>query len=197
VLSTLHTNDSVSAVARLLDLGVPSSSITGIIAQRLIRRLCSCRKCVPATAEFITQLAMAGVSEPPAVQNLPNGCEDCELTGYKGRIGVYEILVFDDAIRAAIRDSANGEEIRGIARRSGMKLMYEYAMEQVGAGITTMGEVERVVPVERVKSLTCAACQRNLSGNFLFCPYCGAPLTVESEEQAPHFALVEPSAVNQ
>jgi len=201
VLSTLHTNDSVSAVSRLLDLGVPAfqigSSITGIIAQRLIRRLCSCRKCVPASTEFITQLALAGIGEPSTVQNFPNGCEDCELTGYKGRIGVYEMLVFDDAIRAAIRDGGNGEEIRGIARRGGMKPMYEYAMEQVRAGITTLEEVERVVPVERVKILTCARCQRNLSGNFLFCPYCGALLTIKSEEQAPHYALVERTAVRQ
>jgi type IV pilus assembly protein PilB len=201
VLSTLHTNDSVSAVSRLLDLGVPAfqiaSSITGIIAQRLIRRLCSCRKCVPASTEFITHLALAGVGEPPTVQNLPNGCEDCELTGYKCRIGVYEMLVFDDAIRATIRDGGNGEEIRGIARRGGMKLMYEYAMQQAQAGITTLEEVERVVPVEQVKSLMCARCQRNLSGNFLFCPYCGALLTIKSEEQAPHYALVERSAVRQ
>ena len=201
VLSTLHTNDSVSAVTRLLDLGIPAfqiaTSITGIIAQRLIRKLCPCRKVVPASQEFKRQLVLAGASEPAVMQHLPNGCEACDLTGYKGRVGVYEMLLFDDGIRAAIRDGKDSDEIRMIARRNGMKLMSEYAVEQAGAGITTMEEVERVVPVERIATPTCFTCQRNLDGNFLFCPYCGAQTTNEAGAKPSQYGLVGQNVVNQ
>jgi type IV pilus assembly protein PilB len=201
VLSTLHTNDSTSAVTRLLDLGVPAfqiaGSITGIMAQRLIRKLCSCHRSVPASPEFARQLLMAGATEAPAVQKIPNGCENCDLTGYKGRVGIYEMLAFDEAIRTAIRDGGNSDEIRGIARRSGMKLMHEYAIEQVRAGITTLEEVERVVPIEQIKSLACPGCQRSLASNFLFCPYCGAHITIEAEPKSPHYALAGESGVSQ
>src|SRR5439155_23302901 len=82
VLSTLHTNDSISAVTRLLDLGVPgfqiAASLTGIIAQRLIRRLCSCRKQVSVTPEYTMQLLNAGATGSPGVRFIPNGCEDCD-----------------------------------------------------------------------------------------------------------------------
>jgi len=201
VLSTLHTNDSTSAVTRLLDLGVPAfqiaGSITGIMAQRLIRKLCPCHRSVPASPEFARQLLLAGATEAPTVQNLPNGCENCDLTGYKGRVGIYEMLVFDEAIRAAIRDGGNSDEIRGIARRSGMKLMHEYAIEHVRAGMTTLEEVERVVPIERINSLACPGCQRSLASNFLFCPYCGAHITIEAESKSAHYTLMGQSAVNQ
>ena len=201
LLSTLHTNDCVSAVTRLLDLGVPAfqiaSSVTGIMAQRLIRRLCSCRKTVPASAEFARQLLLAGAAEAPTFQNLANGCDNCDLTGYKGRVGVYEMLVFDEAVRTAIRDGNNSDVIRALARRAGMKLMYEYAIEQVAAGVTTLEEVERVVPTEIVKDLACARCQRNLAGNFLYCPYCGAQVTIEAEAKRPLYSLVGQSAVNE
>ncbi|MGH9865790.1 MAG: GspE/PulE family protein, partial [Candidatus Acidiferrales bacterium] len=107
VLSTLHTNDSIAAVTRLLDLGVPgfmaATSLSGIIAQRLVRRLCSCRGEMPASAAYRARLLEAGMTELPDLQLVPVGCDICDSTGYKGRIGVYELLVFDDAIRAAVR----------------------------------------------------------------------------------------------
>ncbi len=200
VLSTLHTNDSISAVTRLLDLGVPAfqiaSSITGIIAQRLIRRLCSCHRTAPASAEFMRQLRLAGISQPPAMQEIPNGCDECDLTGYKGRIGIYEMLALDDSVRAAIRDGGNGDDLRRLARRDGMKLMHEYALEQVCGGLTTLDEVERVVPIERMKIAVCTACQRDLAGNFLFCPYCGAHVTVEAEPKPADYEVVAQDVVN-
>jgi type II secretory ATPase GspE/PulE/Tfp pilus assembly ATPase PilB-like protein len=201
LLSTLHTNDSVSAVTRLLDLGVPAfqiaSSVTGIIAQRLIRRLCSCHKSIPASSEFRRQLQLAGASVAPTVQNLPNGCEDCDLTGYKGRVGIYEMLVFDEAIRAAVRDGSDAENIRATARRGDMRMMYEYAIDQVAAGITTLEEVERVVPVERMKTGVCTACAKTLAGDFVFCPYCGAPATAEADAKQHTLDLVGQIAVNE
>src|SRR6202034_2689935 len=111
VLSTLHTNDSVSAVTRLLDLGVPgfqiATSLTAIIAQRLIRRLCICSKSVPTTPEYSLQLLQAGIGDPPPFHNAPNGCEFCDLTGFKGRIGIYEMLALDEPIRASIREGGH------------------------------------------------------------------------------------------
>jgi type IV pilus assembly protein PilB len=177
VLSTLHTNDSVSAVTRLLDLGVPgfqiAASVTGIIAQRLIRRLCACRKEIPAPPEHISLLLEAGIPDPPSMQHVAEGCDDCDLTGYKGRIGIYEILVFDDAIRAAVRTGGRNDEIRTLARNNGMKLMQEYALARVREGLTTLEEVQRVVPFEQTATTACAACGRELSAAFTFCPHCG------------------------
>jgi len=177
VLSTLHTNDSVSAVTRLLDLGVPgfqiATSLTAIIAQRLIRRLCVCSKSVPTSPEYATQLLQAGISDPPAFHNAPNGCEICDLTGFKGRIGIYEMLALDESIRASIREGGNTDEIRTLARQGGMKLMQEYALEHVRDGLTTLEEVQRVVPFASVSAVHCVSCGRELSPAFLFCPHCG------------------------
>jgi type IV pilus assembly protein PilB len=177
VLSTLHTNDSVSAVTRLLDLGVPgfqiSASVTGIIAQRLIRRLCTCRKVSAAAPEHISRLLEAGLQDPPSRQYAAEGCDDCDLTGYKGRIGIYEMLPVDDAMRAAIRSGSRNDEIRTLARQNGMKLMHEYALEHVRDGLTTLEEVQRVVPFEQAAASGCTACGRELSAAFAFCPYCG------------------------
>ena len=176
VLSTLHTNDSIGAVTRLLDIGVPAyqiaAAVTGIVAQRLIRRLCSCRRSVPATPEFISQLALMGVT-PPEMQSIVTGCDACDLTGYKGRIGIYEILVFNEAIRGAVREGGRNDEIRGLARRNGMRLMHEYALERVNEGLTKLEEVQRVVPIEHSVAVNCGSCQKELSGSHVFCPHCG------------------------
>ena len=202
LFSTLHTNDSVSAVTRLLDLGVPAfqiaSSMTAIMAQRLVRKLCRCRKTVPSTSEFVTRLRAAGVKHIPTMQTLASGCEDCDLSGYLGRIGIYEMLVIDEPIRAAIRAGQTGEELRTIARRNGMKLMHEQALEQVCAGLTTMEEVERVVPIERVNAASCSVCERELAAGFLFCPYCGAQGAKTGQDKSEAtYEIVGEQAVNQ
>ncbi|HKN60078.1 MAG TPA: ATPase, T2SS/T4P/T4SS family [Candidatus Acidoferrales bacterium] len=181
VLSTLHTNDSISAVTRLLDLGIPgfqiATSVTGVIAQRLVRRLCSCHDEIPATPEYVSRLLQAGVQNPPPMQHVPTGCDICDLTGYKGRVGIYEMLVIDEAIRSAVRSGGRNEEIRTLARHNGMKLMQEYALERVLHGQTTLDEVMRVVPFEKIHTTQCAACQHELSPTFVFCPYCGEKRT--------------------
>jgi len=155
VLSTLHTNDSVGAITRLLDIGVPgyqiAAAVTGIVAQRLIRRLCSCHRSVRATSEFIAQLMLMGVAKPPQMQSIPTGCDACDLTGYQGRIGIYELLVVNEPIRNAVRDAGGDDEIRALARRGGMKLMHEYALERVQEGLTTVDELKRVVPFDLEK----------------------------------------------
>src|ERR1700691_2179979 len=159
VLSTLHTNDSVAAVTRLLDLGVPgfqiATSVTGIIAQRLVRRLCSCQDEIPMTPQYASKLLQAGLTDPPETQHVPNGCDACDLTGYKGRVGIYDLLVLDESIRSAVRAGSRNDEIRILARQGGMKLMQEYALERVREGLTTLDEVLRVVPFEKIKASLC------------------------------------------
>jgi type IV pilus assembly protein PilB len=200
VLSTLHTNDSISAVTRLLDLGIPgfqiAASMTGIIAQRLIRRLCSCRKQVPVTPEYIAQFLQAGAPIPPSVRFTANGCDDCDLSGYKGRIGIYEMLVLDDAVRSAIRDTGRTDAIRALARANGMRFMHEYALEHAQQGLTSLEEVQRVVPIEQTATLSCLACQRELSPAFVFCPFCGER-RANPEFRPQLLPLVEQGVVNE
>lgn len=178
ILSTLHTNDSFSAITRLQDLGVAAadiaSSLNGVLAQRLIRRLCSCHKLVPATPEFVSQLKGAGIGDPPERESVPVGCEACDLTGYRGRVGIFELLAVNEPMRTAIRASAASEAIRGLARQSGMKLMQEYALDRVREGITTLEEVQRVIPFEPIPSSVCRSCNAEVSPGFLYCPFCGA-----------------------
>lgn len=193
VLSTLHTNDSISAVTRLLDLGLPAfqiaASMTGIIAQRLIRRLCACRKSSPITPEFTSQLLQYGITSPPRERFTPDGCDECDLTGYRGRIGIYEVLYLDDSVRSAIRDGGRSDTIRALARAKGMRLMHEYALEHVLQGLTTLEEVQRVVPLEQVASINCASCLRELSATFAFCPYCGEKRTAQEAPLPPQTAV--------
>ncbi|MFZ4756594.1 MAG: type II secretion system ATPase GspE, partial [Burkholderiaceae bacterium] len=132
VLATLHTNDAVSAVTRLIDMGVEpfllSSSLLGIGAQRLVRKLCpQCRQPDPITKGW------------RAV-----GCLACNKTGYSGRTGIYELLVVDDEVRALVHRNAGEGEIRGSAVRNGMQTMRDDGQRWVQAGITSQDEVVRV-----------------------------------------------------
>jgi type IV pilus assembly protein PilB len=177
VLSTLHTNDSISTVTRLLDLGVPgyqiASALSAVIAQRLIRRLCTCHHSSLATPQYIETLRSVGLTEPPATQQTASGCEACDFTGYRGRIGIYEMLTFNDALRQSVRSGNHNDEMRVLARENGMKFMQEYALDLVREGLTTIEEVQRVVPLGLASGETCKSCARELSPSFAFCPFCG------------------------
>jgi type IV pilus assembly protein PilB len=177
VLSTLHTNDSVSAIIRLLDLGIPgyliSSSVTGILAQRLVRKLCSCHSFQPATSEFKARLEKLGMSTSPKKMPVSNGCDKCSQTGYAGRIGIYELLRVDDSIRSIVRDNGSIEQIRGAARTNGMRLMQVDAMDKIRSGITTLEEILRVVPMENSPHRECIHCESQVLPSFNFCPSCG------------------------
>jgi type II secretory ATPase GspE/PulE/Tfp pilus assembly ATPase PilB-like protein len=185
VLSTLHTNDSVSAIIRLIDLGIPgfliSSSVTGIISQRLLRKLCSCHTVQAATPEFQARLVQAGMPKPPVTMAVPIGCEKCDQTGYKGRIGIYEMLRFDDSIRAVIRTSGNMDVIRETSRSNGMRPMQEDAMEKLRSGVTTLEEILRVIPIESLSCAQCSKCGQDILPAFRFCPYCGTRCTPDSQ----------------
>jgi type IV pilus assembly protein PilB len=201
VLSTLHTNDSISAVTRLLDLGIPgfqiASAVTAVLAQRLVRRLCACRISTVPTQEYVDTLLLAGRLEPPKVENRPNGCDVCDSTGYKGRIGIYEMLALNDAIRAAARSGNASDQIRALARQNGMKFMQEYALAHVSEGLTTLSEVQRVVPFENVSTIFCSNCRRELAPAFVFCPYCATKRMGRVSLSPLPDSIVEHEEVNQ
>jgi type II secretory ATPase GspE/PulE/Tfp pilus assembly ATPase PilB-like protein len=177
VLSTLHTNDSISAVARLLDLGIAeyliASSVTGILAQRLLRKLCACHTHKQMTPDYSDRLAAVGWLQPPDRIAWPQGCTACDHTGYKGRVGIYELLSIDESIRAVLRGGYKPDLVRTAARAAGMRRMQDDALEKIQAGLTTLEEVVRVVPMEALPSSGCEGCGHELSSSYRFCPYCG------------------------
>jgi type IV pilus assembly protein PilB len=181
VLSTLHTNDAVSAITRLVDLGVPSflisSSVTAVIAQRLVRKLCHCRVEMTATSEYQFRMRSLGADKIGDKMFVPVGCKDCEELGFKGRLGIYELLVLNDDLRAAVRDNPRDTELRTLALKSGMKLMSEDALRKVAMGITTLDEVLRVVPIEPARAHVSADCEHVSGPGFTFCPRCGIRMT--------------------
>ena len=154
VLSTLHTNDSPSAVTRMLDLGVPSylisATVLGVMAQRLVRVLCpSCKKSSPASAEdesMWDRLVAPWKANRPAQFHHPVGCLECRMTGYRGRVGVYEILMLSPDMKQAISDNADVSKIRDLAYREGMKPLRISGAMKIAAGMTTLAEVFKVAP---------------------------------------------------
>jgi type II secretory ATPase GspE/PulE/Tfp pilus assembly ATPase PilB-like protein len=190
VLSTLHTNDSVSAIVRLLDLGIPgyliASSVTGILAQRLVRMLCSCHAHQPVTPEFTARLTQFGMSKLPRTMAVPIGCDKCNQTGYVGRIGIYELLRVDDSIRSIVRTSGNVDQIRDTARSNGMRLIQEDALDKVLKGTTTLEEVMRVVPMEAATCCVgCIKCNYSILPSFSYCPSCGTRCTAKPSPSRP------------
>jgi len=164
VFSTLHTNDAAGAIARLVDLGVRPVSIAPainmIVAQRLPRKIC--KKCVKFVTPSQTDLekmkkGLAGVKKevlPPAFFD-PNlkipqaqGCENCNLTGYRGRIGVYETFLVDDEMEKFILTNPSIVAMRDLAIKKGMVLMHQDGLIKVLEGITTIEEIERVTGEE-------------------------------------------------
>ncbi|MEO8007297.1 MAG: GspE/PulE family protein, partial [Betaproteobacteria bacterium] len=151
VLSTLHTNDAPSAVTRLLDLGVPPylihSTILGVMAQRLVRTLCPhCREAAEIDEETWNMLIAPWQSEKPQKMYYAKGCLECRMTGYAGRVGIYEILLMSAAQRPLITADADFTLIRDQAYRDGMKALRISGALKVAAGVTTVDEVLKVAP---------------------------------------------------
>ena len=147
VFSTLHTNDAPSAVTRLLDLGVEpylvASSLIGVLAQRLVRSICP--NCKTADSASASQMAELGtVADSGAIPFQGDGCDKCRQTGYQGRIGIFEFMMIDEAVRSLIQTRCNASEIRKASRANGMKLLREDGLEKIVAGQTTIEEVVRV-----------------------------------------------------
>ncbi len=150
VFSTIHTNDAAGAVSRLVDMGVEpfliSSSLLGVVAQRLVRVLCpSCKRPYTPSAESFAKLGMASGSLAEVEQCYkPVGCRNCRNTGYIGRTGIYEVLAIDDDIRSLITSKADSPQIKREAERLGFVGMREYGAMAVMDGTTSLEEVVRV-----------------------------------------------------
>ena len=147
VFSTLHTNDAPSAITRLLDMGVEnfllSSTIRGILAQRLVRVICPACKEIDTSIASKEELTILGISSNIKPYK-GRRCEKCAFTGYFGRTGIFEFLVIDDDTRRLILKNADSNQIRELARKHGMMTLMEDGVEKVKAGITTLSEVLRV-----------------------------------------------------
>jgi general secretion pathway protein E len=148
VFSTLHTNDAPSAITRLLDMGVEnfllSSTIRGILAQRLVRVICpECKEQVQSVVADSEEMKLLGLSSDiPLYQG--KGCEHCAFTGYYGRSGIFELLLVDDNTRRLILKNADSNQIRETAKQHGMKTLLEYGADKIRQGMTTLAEVLRV-----------------------------------------------------
>ena len=148
VFSTLHTNDAASAVTRLLDLGIEpylvSSSLVAVLAQRLVRRICeSCKELVPPDQGQL-HLARLGASRNGRPIYQGRGCRQCRQTGYRGRVGLFELLVMNDDCRELVQHRGNAAGIRRAARQAGMALLSDDGLSKVLSGLTTVDEVLRV-----------------------------------------------------
>lgn len=181
VISTLHTNDTVSSITRLKDIGVPSyltaSSLNGIIAQRLARRICdSCKEqYMPSSAE----LNRLGIKQHNAPFFRGSGCAKCNHTGYRGRVGLFEILSVDRAIKELIRNDASEETIRKASVERGMLQLKDDGIRKAKEGMTTVDELMRVLFVEREEdsgAAQCPNCREQLKAGALACPACGFKL---------------------
>ena len=151
VLSTLHTNDAPSAVTRLLDIGMPSyllnSTVLGVLAQRLVRTLCThCREKHPLEDAAWEALVAPWKATKPETVFAAKGCLECRMTGYTGRIGIYEMMVLDKELRNLITDTTDMEKLREMSYRQGMKPLRISGAMKVAAGITTVDEVMKVAP---------------------------------------------------
>lgn len=151
VLSTLHTNSAVAALTRLMDMGVEpfliSSSLTGVVAQRLVRRVCrDCTEIVEPT-EREKEIFVQANMQIETVQR-GRGCGNCNNTGYRGRIAIHEILPITDAIRSLIMTSASASKIRGHVKNEGMLFLLDDGLKKVKQGLTTTEEVLRVATID-------------------------------------------------
>lgn len=206
VLTTLHTNDAASAIARLSEMDVEpfmvSASLIGVVAQRLVRRVCT--ECRIPYQPSTTDLARFGLSasagtevtlyranalSPDELQSSPSVCAKCNGAGYKGRVGVYEIMRMTETLQSFITEGAPTERIKEVAVEEGMKTLLAYSLNLVKRGETTLEEVERVtftdsgleaeLKARRKTSLTCRVCSADVKQEWLDCPFC---MTARFEE---------------
>ncbi len=205
VLTTLHTNDAAGAISRLDEMGIEpfmiSGALLGVLAQRLVRRVCSeCRAPYhPSKAELarfglsaaneeeVTFYKANTLSAEEIAQARVSGtlCVKCGGSGYKGRVGVYEVMRNTERIQTMINEGATTDRIKEVAVEEGMVTLLAYSLQLVQEGFTTLDEVERVtftdsgleseLKAKRKSSLECRTCQANLQTEWLDCPYCMTP----------------------
>jgi len=199
VLTTLHTNDAAGAIARLDEMGVEpfmvSGALLGVLAQRLMRSVCSeCRISYTPTPQELARFGLTAVGDvdlliykantiPSAERiNDKNLCKKCKGVGYKGRVGVYEVLKNSENLQLLISQGAPTERIKEAAVEEGMTTLLAYSLNLVREGRTTLEEVERVtftdagleaeLKAKRKSALTCRVCDAGLQQEWIECPYC-------------------------
>jgi len=157
VLSTLHTNDAPSSISRLVNIGVDpyliAASLNGVLAQRLVRRICEhCKEPYEVPENMKKHLERVGGSEASVMHGV--GCEECRGSGYSGRLGIYELLIVDDDLKAEINKDASVDNMRRAFARSGSNSLFDDGMVKVSQGLTTVEEVLRVTEVFDRESLS-------------------------------------------
>ena len=153
VFTTLHTNDAPSSIARILDLGVEpflvTATLEGIVAQRLVRRICeNCKEAYEPTEAQLKELGLTEDDTKGKTFYYGRGCDRCNNTGYKGRIGIFEIMVFNDELRNLVMNRASTSVLRVAAQKSGMKLLRDSGLATIYDGITTIDEVVKETIME-------------------------------------------------
>jgi type IV pilus assembly protein PilB len=147
VLTTLHTNDAPMAAARLMEMGIEpflvASGVECVVAQRLVRRLCDCRRPVHLTKEALTRNGFSS-SAGPLDAFEPGSCVRCAGTGYRGRIGIYQLLEVTEEVRRLLLDKASAEVIGAVGREQGMRSLRDDGLQKVRQGVTSLSEVLRV-----------------------------------------------------
>jgi type IV pilus assembly protein PilB len=194
VLSTLHANDASSTIARLDEMGVEpfmvSASLIGIISQRLLRRVCDrCKEAYRPEERELGRFGLMASREANVTffkahhhQQQETACPDCKGSGYRGRVGVYEVLRVHDDMATAISRGASTDVIRQMALESGMVTLLGYSLELVRQGHTTLEEVGRMILTDSgleserraraLSTMTCEGCGAGLQEGWLECPYC-------------------------
>jgi type IV pilus assembly protein PilB len=205
VLTTLHTNDAAGAIARLDEMGIEpfmiSGALLGVLAQRLMRRVCTeCRAPYHPTKEELARFGLSAANEeeitfykantltPEEIQQgrlQGNLCSKCSGSGYKGRVGVYEVMQNSERLQSLINQGATTDRIKEAAVEEGMTTLLAYSLNLVREGYTTLEEVERVtftdsgleseLKAKRKSGLTCRTCRAELQQEWLDCPYCMTP----------------------
>jgi type IV pilus assembly protein PilB len=146
VLTTLHTNDAPLAAARLVEMGIEpylvASGVTCVVAQRLVRRLCECKAEVDLTKEVLAGQGFEVDKGFKAYE--PVGCVRCNHSGYRGRLGIYEVMPITDGLRRLILEKGSADDMRAFARQEGMRVLRDDGVEKIREGVTSVAEVLRV-----------------------------------------------------
>ena len=153
VFTTLHTNDAPSSIARLLDLGLEpflvTATLEGVVAQRLVRKICTkCKTPYKPALEQLMELELTEEDVKGQTFYYGKGCDTCNNTGYKGRMGIFEIMTFDDDIRDMIVKHASTQKLRVEARKRGMRTLRDSGLLAIFEGLTTIDEVVRETIME-------------------------------------------------
>jgi type IV pilus assembly protein PilB len=178
ILSTLLTDSAPATVTRLLDMAIESyvigSALVGVVAQRLVRRLCvACRRPCTPEAETLRALSIAESSAEQVVFYKAAGCEECHHTGYRGRVALFEVMRVTARMRRLIAQKAGDDLIREAAVEAGMVSLAEDGLMKVKAGITTAEELLRVLTEVHDTRTLCPDCNGVVAIEFEACPHCG------------------------